>query len=1064
MRLPFKQLWNCWLVLLAGGWMLTAARGADVAGDYLVDVWAAEDGLPDSSVTAIAQTPDGYLWIGTYNGLVRFDGVRFVTFDPANTPALGHARVQALSVDNEGTLWINTFDGSLTSLRQGTFAREWTGNQGMDPDVVRLVSSAGRQVTFVLSRGILRRRSQAGPAGSGWEDLLPPNPESGWLCIGDGAGMVWFRGGDQQLTRLEGRDFVPLPPTAGLPGSQINSLVRDPNGQTWVGTDQGVARWDGSHFQNYTPTNGVWPENTILLSVEANGTWLAAVDGHLQAGRDRQWLKANAVQTIKVTGDLARIGICADHRGGEWVYGYGLGLSHVATDGTVRHLSSQAGFPGDRVACFFEDREGNWWAGLDPGGLVRICEQRFRTLDQTLDGGGQISTRQAKSVCQESNGTVWIGTMGNGLVRGEAGTFTNLTVPGGTDKGFAFCICPDARGRVWVSAGEQDLYVLEQEELRRVTPAIHGVKVILADRAGVVWVGTKNGLYLAPGGAANAFTLDSGIGRRDVRALAEDGHGGLWVGTGEGALYHQSGGAVASYQPADTKMPQAIWSLLAEADGTVWAGTFRGGLLRWRDGTFTRYSIPEGLPDNIIAQILGDGAGNLWVGSHQGVFRVAKADLEAFASGGIKRVPCSAYGRSDGLPSLECSGGFQPAAWRALDGTLWFTTLKGAVSVKPQELRVNPLPPPVVIEGILIDGKSLEATVKPQEQPFSEGVVFDREKKILQVPPGKHQFEFRYTGLSLVSSDRMRFRYRLAGVDADWVEAGTRRSAEYNLLPAGVYQFQVKACNSDNVWNDTGDALTLKIPPYYYETWWFRLAAGLVAAGLVAGAVWYSATQRLHRKLEQLARQQAVERERARIAKDIHDDLGANLTLIARLGHLARQEKTAERIEKMEKVARQAVKSLDEIVWAVNPRNDTLAHLIDYSGQFATDYLYAAGLGCLLDLPEHAPVREVPSNVRHNVFLVIKEALQNIVKHARATEVCLRIHATAEGLRIVLEDNGCGFDRTPDDALADGLRNMQQRMHEIGGRCVIQSRAGTGTEIIAEMPWPRGESIAKRSP
>jgi signal transduction histidine kinase len=361
-----------------------------------------------------------------------------------------------------------------------------------------------------------------------------------------------------------------------------------------------------------------------------------------------------------------------------------------------------------------------------------------------------------------------------------------------------------------------------------------------------------------------------------------------------------------------------------------------------------------------------------------------------------------------------------------------------------------------VIEEIVIDGKSLDTTAETQEQPVSGGTIYDRNKKFLELPPGRHQIEFRYTGLSLVSSDRVQFRYRLVGADADWVEAGTRRSVQYNLLPAGTYHFRVIACNSDRVWNETGDSLTLKILPHFYETLWFHVLAGLFAFGLVAGAVWYSVARRLHRKMEELARQQAVERERARIAKDIHDDLGANLTLIAVLGDLAKQEKTVERIEKMAGTARQAVKSLDEIVWAVNPRNDTLAHLIDYTGQYAADYLRAAGVRCLLDLPEQAPEREISTAVRHNVFLVVKEALQNIVKHACATEVWLRVHLTDGGLRIAIEDNGGGFERAPENALADGLRNMQQRMNELGGRCLIQSRVGAGTEIIVELPWPRG--------
>jgi signal transduction histidine kinase/ligand-binding sensor domain-containing protein len=1008
--------------------------------------------MPDSSVADIAQTPDGYLWVGTYSGLARFDGVRFVTFDPENTPALAHARVARLTVDDQGTLWIGTFDGSLTSLRQGKFVREWTGSSGMDPEV-RLISAVSNQVTFMVPGWFLRRKPQSAPAGTGWEDLIAGNRSVGRsvgrMCVGDGAGTIWFRGADRRLWRVTGRDVEPVPAACGLAGSQVNGLVTDPKGRLWVGTDRAIARWDGTRFQDLTPTNGAWPTNGMLLSVAADGRCWAGVDGQVRQALDRRWLPAAPSSNGMFPGGLTGMNAREDHHGGLWLYSYGRGLAHIAADGQVRPFSQQEGFPGDRVSCFFEDHEGNWWAGLDPGGLVRLCERRF----QTLDTGGPVSTTQAKSVCQETNGTLWIGTMGDGLVRWQAGALTNLTVPGGTGQGYAFCVCPDAAGRLWVSAGEQDLYVREAGRFQRVTPVVHGVKVILADPDGGLWVGTKVGLYHGSGDASPHFELCRGFGPHGVRALARDGPGSLWAGTGEGALYHITGGKISAFNPTDSKTPQAVWSLLAEADGTVWAGTAGGGLLRLRAGKFTRFSLHEGLPDSSICQILADGAGNLWLGSHQGIFRVAKAALDDYARGGIKQVPCTVYGRSDGLPSLECSGSFQPAAWRALEGRLWFTTIKGAVSVQPEAIRPNLLPPPVVMEEILIDGKNLAAAVQPPANPVPSGMIYDREKEYLEVPPGKHQFEFRYTGLSLVSSDRVQFRYRLEGADADWVEAGTRRSAQYNLLPPGRYQFRVIACNSDRVWNELGAALTVKIRPHIYETLWFRVLAGLAAGGLVAFGVRHAVTRRLDRQLEQLARQQAVERERARIAKDIHDDLGANLTLIAVLGGLAKQEKAGERIEKMASTARQAVKSLDEIVWAVNPRNDTLAHLIDYTGQFAADYLRAVGIRCRLDVCEPAPPREVSSSLRHNVFLAVKEALQNIVKHARASEVWLRVRATNRGLRVVIEDNGCGFEQAPQDALADGLRNMRQRMQEVNGQCRIQSRVGAGTEIILDVPW-----------
>ena len=1040
-----RVAWGFVLLAVARAW------GSGISGEYLTDVWTADNGLPDSSVTAIAQTPDGYLWVGTYNGLTRFDGLRFVTFDPANTPALTHARVRKLSVDNQGTLWINTFDGALTSLRAGKFAFESAGNESLDPDVT-LVSSVSNQVTFLLHRGFLRRKLLSAPPGAGWEDLNPPSRSVGALCVVDGAGTVWYRGADKHLWRVAGQDFESLPQISGLTGSQVNCLTADAQGRLWVGTDKEIALWDGTTFQNVTPTNAELPVDVAFLSIAEDGGVWAVVNGRVRKAVDRRWqLEAEPLKNM-FTGKLSRMGAHEDHQGGMWLYDYGRGLSHIAADGQVRQFGLQEGFPGERVNCFFEDHEGNWWAGLDAGGLVRIREKRF----QTMDTGGDAATKPAKSVCETGSGTVWIGTLGDGLARWQAGTLTNLAVPGGTGRGFAFCVCPDAAGRLWVSAGEEDLFVYEKNVFRRITPAVHGVKAILADKAGRIWAGTKNGLYFAAAETPENFRLHEGVGRNKVRALAGDGHGNVWAGTEDGTLFRIATNITTAFRPADSKVPPAIWSLLAEDDGTVWAGTFRGGLLRFRDGQFTRFTSSEGLPDNIICQILADEAGNLWLGSHQGIFRVAKPALDDFARGVTKSVPCTVYGRSDGLPSLECSGGYQPAAWPGQDGQLWFTTLKGAVSVQPRAIRLNLLPPPVVIEEIVIDGKSLDAMSDAQNKPALAGVTYDRDKKFLEVGPGKHQFEFRYTGLSLTASDRVQFRYRLEEADAGWVEAGTQRAAQYKLLPPGTYQFRVVACNSDGIWNEPGAALTLKILPYFYETLWFRLLAGLAAVGLVAGAVRFAVTRRLHQRLEQLARQQAVERERTRIAQDIHDDLGANLTLIAVLGDLAKQEKTVERIDKMASTARQAVKSLDEIVWAVNPRNDTLAHLIDYTGQFAADYLRAAGVRCLLDVPEQTAPREVPSNVRHNVFLVVKEALQNIVKHAHATEVWLRINATSQQLRIVIEDNGGGFERAPENALADGLRNMQQRMKELGGQCQIQSRVGTGTEIIVELPWSPG--------
>ncbi|MGH8022260.1 MAG: two-component regulator propeller domain-containing protein, partial [Limisphaerales bacterium] len=762
----------------------------------------------------------------------------------------------------------------------------------------------------------------------------------------------------------------------------------------------------------------------------------AVANGRVCEAVGRRWVLAPDAAGHIFPAGAGAVGMQPGREGGSWFYNYGNGLVHVSADGAVRRFTAADGFPGDRVYCGFVDKEGDLWTGWDAGGLVRTRKAQFHTVNLA-------AKKAAKSVSEDAQGAIWIGLLSGGLdcLRNQA--LTNLPAPDGTATGPAYCVCPDREGRLWASGQDEDLYVRDGCRFTRVMPVVNRVKAILAARNGRVWIGTTSGLYFSDG-PSDQVHFFPGMARHSVRALAEDGRGTLWAGSGNGDLYHIVGDKVSEFHPPNEQESDAIWSVLPEDDGTVWVGTFRDGLMRFRGGKFFRYGKANGLPDNVICQILDDGAGNLWIGSHRGVFRIAKLALNAVASGKQRFATCVAYGRSDGLPSLECSGGFQPSGWRGAHGRLWFATSRGVAWVQPRDIHPDLTPPPVVIEAVLVDGQLQTNFVSEQNDP------------VLDVPPGNHQIEVHYTGLSLVSPEHVQFRYQLEGVNTAWVQAGTRRFAQYSFLPPGKYRFRVVACNSDGVWNKTGSEFTLIIPPFYYQTWWFQALAMAAILCVVAGGARRLATRRLHAKMEQLERHKAVERERARIAKDIHDDLGASLTLIAVLGDLAKREKTNERIERMSGTARDAVKSLDEIVWAVNPRNDTLSHLVDYTGQFSAGYLRDAGIRCLLEVPDHLPAREVPANARHNVFLAVKEALQNIVKHARATEVLLRVDADGDNLHLTLEDNGCGFEQAADDPWADGLRNMRQRLAEVGGTCRIDSRRGAGTTIRIDLPLPSG--------
>jgi ligand-binding sensor domain-containing protein/signal transduction histidine kinase len=1027
--------------------------------DYLIDLWTSDNGLPDSSVTAIAQTPDGYLWVGTYNGLTKFDGVQFSVFDPFNTPELKHARVDGLFMDAQGTLWINTHDGSMTAERNGVFTHEWQGGQ------VSAVFSRSNHIFFALLRGQLICRTENLDGHTEWQTIPLAGPTAGSLFRQDSAGVIWYATRDGALERIIGTNSEPVSSEDYLNGERVNCLTTDGGGRIWVGTEKRILLWHGDHFEDQTPTNGEPVVNTVFVACTAsNGCWVVA-DGKARKCVARRWVAEADWWSDLSQVNTTFLGAYEDRDGGIWFRNYGRGLFHAKRDGSTQRISSTDGLPDDRVSCWFQDREGSMWVGVDRGGLVRLRERKFNVVG-AAEG---LSIPAVSTVCEDSESNIWIGTFGGGLYRWYHGSLTRFDLSEGTYKGNFFSAYPDMQNRLWLSAGREDLFLFENEQFSQPVRAsiVHGTKVILADHQGRVWIGRQNGLacvsndvIVASFGARNEF------GRQDIRALAEDRTGDIWIGTGGGVLYKYASGKITSCPMSDSLTNQSIWSLLSDADGTLWVGTFRGGLLRFKDGKFTRYTMQDGLPSDIIGQILDDGLGNLWIGSHKGIFRVSKSSFEDFDAGRIGSLPCITYGLFDGLPTLECSGNYQPSCWRSHDGTLWFATVRGLVSVQPGEVPVNRLPPPVMVEDIFVDGKSFkaESPKKEENNPLdsigSAPSAGFSSATLLRIPPGKHQFDFHYTALSFTAPDKVRFRYKLKGLDEGWVEADGKRSAYYGPLRPGDYRFQVVACNNDGVWNDEGSSVSLDVLPHFWETWWFDVAMTILLAGVVISAVRYAVTRNLRKKLEQMKQQRAIERERERIAKDIHDDLGAGLTQIMLQSALARrepQEQTQTHLAQISGTALELVSAMDEIVWAINPENDTLDGLVTYAGKYVEEYVAKAGMRCRLDLPAQVPAMTISAEVRHNLFLAVKEALNNAVKHAQASEISFLLKTQPDGFSFVIRDDGRGLapDVTgapPADSgrvsSGHGLRNLVQRMEKIGGTCAIKSERGKGTEVV----------------
>ncbi len=404
-------------------------------------------------------------------------------------------------------------------------------------------------------------------------------------------------------------------------------------------------------------------------------------------------------------------------------------------------------------------------------------------------------------------------------------------------------------------------------------PLDRKVSAIFQDRAGRLWLGTQGGLLRLDD--LKLFTTQDGLSANDVRAIVEDREGSLWVGTEGGGLNRLRDGRFTCFTKTNGLPGNSISAVELDSEGVLWVGT-SGGLARFHDGKWTRYSKKEGLASNSLGYLLEDGHGYLWIGSNAGLMRLKKEELNRFAEDNSALISCRVYGEPDGLPATECTSGSQPGALRSQDGTLWFPTIQGLASLNPSRLNLNTNPPPVVIEFVFIDGQMQNVDTLRAAPP-----------QTVTVPASKESLEIRYASLNLAAPDKGRFKYRLEGHETTWKERpGNVREAPYTKLPPGRYRFQVTACNEDDVWNPVGASLEITVQPPFWRTWWFLSLATVGLLGLIVGSVHYVSTQRLQRQLAVLRQKQALENERARIARDIHDQVGASLTQLSLLGRV----------------------------------------------------------------------------------------------------------------------------------------------------------------------------------
>ncbi len=588
------------------------------------------------------------------------------------------------------------------------------------------------------------------------------------------------------------------------------------------------------------------------------------------------------------------------------------------------------------------------------------------------------------------------------------------------------------------------------------------VTALCEDPQGGLWIGTSLGrlVHFANGEFVDFPLRDA---RGPVTGLAQAANGELWVGSTAGGVQRIRLGddAIMSVRGLPS---QSIRTLYLDRDGALWIGTAGGGLSRWRDGRVNTFTTRQGLGADTIVQVVEDDDGYLWLGCNRGILRIQKSALDDLADGRLSFIHPRAFGVNEGMPVEECSSGFSPAGLKTKSGMVCFSTVRGLVLLDPHRQETNVPPPGVLLEEVLVNGRA----VAPQASPAGRsdlGAAESRDSQPtpeLTIPPGSRELEVHYTGISFGAPEKIRFRYKLEGANTDWVEAGERRTAYFQYLAPGSYLFTALACNADGIWCKDTPLLHINVQPYVWESTWFRILTVAGALGLLAGSGWLIEQRRYKRRLALLETRHAIERERLRISQDMHDDIGSVLTQVSQLSDLGQSETGSQpaargRFQRIGAQARAAVQALDEIVWATNPKNDNLPRFAEYVCHFADEFFEDTTVRCWEEVPTDLPNVPLRAELRHNLFLAVKEAFNNVRKHSRATEVWLRLALVNSRVSLEIEDNGCGFSPQQKSPGGNGLGNIKTRLAECGGEAEIVSQPGKGTRLRLGFPLPATE-------
>ena len=938
-------------------------------------VWQNQDGLPEQTVQAFAQTADRYLWIGTTGGLLRFDGAQFTLFDRDNTPELKENSVFALLVSRDGSLWIGTEGGGLTRYRDGRF-QSYGAADGLSDGFVRALK----------------------------ED------RNGTLWVGTDNGLLRMSGG--KLQRVDGMGKTPA--------LAVHAIAEDHLGGLWVGGSRVLRLDHGSAREYHIEGSGSQNRVKSILETADHTVWVGTVSGLHRLDKGAK----NFKRLDEVKGTVRVLQQTSD--GTLWVGTIGQGVLSIRGEKSIA-MSAPNELPSNAVLNLFEDGEKNIWIGTQAG-MLRLTgtPARVMLLPQASDSDfGTIST--------DRDGALWIVTAG--VFHMRDGVIQPYTFPGlehipvrniFRDRSGALWIGTDGNGVVRMDGGKA-LWLTTRQGLVN-----NFIRAIEQSRDGSVWIATDEGVSHWAAGSFHNYQMRDGLSYFSTRVLLEDRSGDLWIGTDRG-LSQLRNGVFVHDEATDGLSQKKVWAIHEDADGGLWFGTRNDGLYRWKQGKLTHYTTEQGLESNSIYQILDAANGGFWMSGPNGISLLSRRDLDAVADHPGQYLPLTFYGLSDEVETTQIYGGRQPSGCLDANGDAWFPSDRGPIHILRNAMQTASLPP-VRISEVLVNGRPV-----PVNQP-------------IVMAPGNARLELQYAPILLRSQDGVRFRYKLDGFDANWIDASTRRVASYTNLPPGTFTFHVAAFEVNNPQAISEASLEITQTPRFYRTLWFVVLCILVIAMLIFGVYRF-------RLWQMKMRYEAVLEERGRLAREMHDTVIQGCTSISALLEAMTsvgQPGDSLTNELMEHARTQVGTTIDEArhaVWNLRQQRPSENSIGEALKGLAEQISKEFGIAVTCELTGKPFV--LNQFATHELLMMAREAVFNAVLHAKPARIDISVRFAKKDVTLEIRDDGLGFD--PSQIRADeehhfGLVGMRERVQSVGGRFHLESAVGRGTRVRIQIP------------